>query len=394
VNYFGPSVGRSVAALHVDHLQFMTSCSLQVDSRAESIMVTTSCRRDPHDYAASSFFGRAGSHPELAHGPMVVAASAPAGKGRIVAWSDSTIWSSFATFQFDREKLAADIVCMLNRENNPLRLPLRMIALAGTLIVIFAGVKVLRADPALPVFLGGFIGVWSGVFGADEVHRAVYSLGPPRAPIHEVSFLWAGGHCAFPPALGDTGNLPLDVAYDTLLVSVQRLGLVPRVAYTYDELLTENTDAIFVISPVNHPPPATLSRIESFVRGGGALIVLDDGRLEGAGSAPDYMKIFGVDLRYTREKGAKGEPIIHSTLSNLTGLKGVPASGTFVGELAFEAGHVIYMRDAADYSRVEMGHCFNRPGKVARARYETIFWLLRDVLRLTPGDRRYYGVCE
>src|SRR5262249_16737264 len=156
----------------------------------------------------------------------------------------------------------------------------------------------------------------------------------------------------------------------------------------------EHTRALFVIAPVDRPPPSTLARIESFVRGGGALIVLDDGRLKGGGSAPHYMNLFGIEVRYTRQQGRKGEPIIHSALSGLTELKNVPAASTFVDHRAFGSGHVIYMRDAPDYSRVGMGHCFARPGKVARARYNTVFWLLRDVLRLVPEDRRYYGICE
>ena len=39
-----------------------------------------------------------------------------------------------------------------------------------------------------------------------------------------------------------------------------------------------------------------------------------------------------------------------------------------------------------------MGHCFARPWKAARARYETIYSLFRDVLQIVPSDRRSYGV--
>lgn len=395
VDYFGPFLGRHVAAMNLDHLQFMTSCSLELDSRAEPIVVARSCRRDPHDYANSSFFGRTGPHPELAHGSTVLAASVQAGKGRIAAFTDSTVWSSFAVFQFDREKLAAGIVCLLNREQSSWTLPLRASALVVLVLAIIIGRSSMRTGATLPLCLGGFLGVWSGIFGADRVHQALYDLGPPRSPIHEVSFLWQGGSCAFPPVLGGIGSLPLDRAFDTLLVSVQRLGLVPRVAYTYDDdLFTESTRALFVIAPVDRAPRSTMSRIESFVRGGGSLIVLDDGRLEGGGSAGEYMRMLGIDVRYTRQTGPNGEPGIHSALSGLTELNYVPSHGTFVGHRAFGAGHVVYMREASDFSRVGMGHCFARPGKLARARYDTVFWLLRDVLRLAGDDRRYYGFCE
>jgi hypothetical protein len=42
--------------------------------------------------------------------------------------------------------------------------------------------------------------------------------------------------------------------------------------------------------------------------------------------------------------------------------------------------------------RQGLGHCFARPWKAARDRYETIFGIVRDLLRIAPGDRRFYGV--
>jgi hypothetical protein len=395
VDYFAPTAGRSVGAIQVDHLQFMTSCSLELDSRAEPIITATSCRRDPHDYANSSFFGRVGPHPELAHGPTVLAATAPAGRGRIVAFTDSTVWSSFAVFQFDREKLAADLVSLLNRERSPLLVPLRAIALIASVMALIVGLVWVRIGGALPVFLGGLLGIWGGLLGTDRVHRVVYDLGPPRSPVHEVSFLWQGGSCAFPPVLGSIDPLLVDRSFDTLLVSLQRLGLVPRVAYTYDsDLFTANTRALFVIAPVDHPPQSTLSRIESFVRQGGSLVIIDDGRLGGNGSAPDYMRTFGIDLHYVKQRGAQNEDVVHSSLSGITEMTNGRASDTFIGHRAHGWGHVVYMRDAAQFSRTGMSHCFTRPGKISRSRYETIFSLVRDVIHLDVGDRRYYGILE
>jgi hypothetical protein len=70
----------------------------------------------------------------------------------------------------------------------------------------------------------------------------------------------------------------------------------------------------------------------------------------------------------------------------------VPAEDAFVARKLYERGQVVYMTDAADFSRQGMGHCFARPWKAARARYDTIFTLLRDVLRIAPDDRRFYGI--
>ncbi len=395
VNFFAPSIGKSPSAIHVKHLQFMTSCSLEVSINAEPIIVASGCRRDPHDYANPSFFGRSGPHPELSHGSTVLAASARAGKGTIAAFTDSTVWSSFAVFQFDREKLAADLVNLLNRDHSLAGPVLRVIAVITLVLTVsfcYCSVQLTEARLGL---IGLFIGGWGGVLISDRVHADLYDLGPSRSPVHEVAFLWQGGSCAFPPVLGDTGSLPMDRAFDTLFVSVQRLGFVPRVAYTYDkDLFTSDTRVLFVIAPVMNPPRSTLSRIQSFVQEGGMLIILDDGRLGGSGSAGDYLKTFGVHLKYTVSSTASNQPHVHSSLEGLSELKDTPASDVFVGYQAFGDGHVVYMREASEFSRAKMGHCFSRPGKSASERYKTIFWLLTNILKPVENDRRYYGICE
>ena len=93
VEYQAPVLGSHVAALHVDELGFMTSCSLSLAPNAEAIVAADGCFRDPHDYSSSSFFGRRGAHPELEHGRMVLAGAVQVGEGRIVAFTDSTVWS-------------------------------------------------------------------------------------------------------------------------------------------------------------------------------------------------------------------------------------------------------------------------------------------------------------
>ncbi len=193
VDYVGPRIGRPVGALHVDHLQFMTSCSLQISGNAEAVLAADECRREPHDYAGSSFFGRRGAHPEMEHGRTVLAAAVRVGRGRIAAFTDSTVWSSFAVFSFDCEKLAMDLVRLLNREPSPYELPIRGLAVAAGLIAVYMGLKMAGSGMALPAILVGLVGSWSGVAVSENLHRVIYAWPEPNDPVSEVTFLWQGG---------------------------------------------------------------------------------------------------------------------------------------------------------------------------------------------------------
>ncbi len=392
VDAFGPRIGRHVGALHVDHLQFMTSCSLEISGEAETVLAADDCRREPHDYAGSSFFGRRGAHPELEQGRTVLAATVRVGRGRIAAFTDSTVWSSFAVFSLDREKLAMDLVRLLNREPSPYERPVRGLAVIAALAALVVGLKRGSAGLAWPAVLLALAGSWAGMAAAEGLHRRVYAWPESNAPIDEVTFLWQGGACAFPPVLGTPESVPLDRSYDTLLVAVQRLGLVPRVAYTYDEdLLSPATRSMFVIAPANPPPPRTIARLREFVRTGGSLVIMDDSRIGRHGSAKDFLDAFDVSITYHDPQGPEGgqKPHVH-----IGGMEAVPApaGAAFVARKAAGRGQVVYIWDAADFSRNGLGHCFARPWKSARAWYETVFGILRDVLQIAPGDRRFYGI--
>jgi hypothetical protein len=392
VNCLGPSIGRHVGALHVDNLEFMTSCSLQLSGRAEPVLAADDCKREPHDYAGPSFFGRRGPHPEMEHGRTVLAATVPVGRGRIAAFTDSTVWSSFAVFSHDRDKLAMDLVRLLNRDPTKWGRPIRFVSIASALVALALAVALVRTRMALAAVLCGLGGLWTGLALSEGLHRWIYAWPEPNARISEVAFLWQGGECAFPPVLGTPESTPADRCYDTLMVSVQRLGLVPRVAYTYDQdLFRPDTRVIFVIAPVNVPPAATLSRIKDFVRRGGSLIVMDDSRIGERGSANEFLKLFDASITYHGPSADHSAEKPHVHIAGMDLIK-TPSTETFATRKVHEQGQLVYLWDAKDYSREFLGHCFARPWKAAKARYDTIYSLFRDILHVAPGDRRFYGV--
>ena len=149
---------------------------------------------------------------------------------------------------------------------------------------------------------------------------------------------------------------------------------------------------MFVVAPVNPPPVRTMSRLHDFVRRGGCLIVLDDSRIGERGSAKDFLRLFDATITYHGALSHDGSQRPHVHLGGGMMPVKVPDDDAFVARKLYEQGQVVYMSDAADFSRQGLGHCFARPWKAARARYDTIFVLLRDVLRIAPADRRFYGI--
>ena len=286
-----------------------------------------------------------------------------------------------------------DLIRLLNREPSPYELPVRVAALLALAVAVIVGGVLVRSGLAATAVFFGLLGCWSGVAASEVLHRWVYAWPPPNSPVDEVTFLWQGGACAFPPVLGTPSALPVDRCFDTLLVSVERLGLVPRVAYTFDaDFLKPETRAMFVVAPVNLPPARTIERLKTFVRDGGHLVIIDDFRFGEQGSAKAYLAAFDVPITYHAASDGGESVRLHVHLDGGMGSIPVPAADAFAARKLFGRGQVVYLSDAIDFSRQGLGHCFTRPWKAARARFETIFLILRDVLGIAPGDRRSYGI--
>ena len=71
---------------------------------------------------ARAFSAAAGRTPKWSTAGPYWPRRSRVGRGQIAAFTDSTVWSSFAVFSHDREKLAMDLVRMLNREPEPVRI--------------------------------------------------------------------------------------------------------------------------------------------------------------------------------------------------------------------------------------------------------------------------------
>ncbi len=394
VNYVAPRLIRNTASLHVENMMFMTSCSLQISFGAEAVIVASNARRDPHDYASPSFFGNHGPHPELVHGPLVLAASTRVGRGCLMAFTDSTVWSSFAVFENGHDVLALDMIRALNRSTPSCLIALRclsvFIAVLGVWVSVIACLRGSDVSLVLSMLLGGF---WAGIILSSQLHFWVHASPQPRVPVSVVSFRWRGGECAFPPVLGANENLAADVSYDTLRVSVQRLGLVPQVHYSdSEEMLGPSTRVFVVISPVESPDTHLLERIRSYVINGGHLVIVDDRRLDGHGSASAYLRTFGDSLAFSHRHTPDGGVHRSVTIQGSFTVLSPPDGECFVARRSVGAGSITYMRDAVLFSRESMGHCFSRPWQSALVKYKTVYWLFDQVLGVVSHDRRFYGV--
>jgi hypothetical protein len=368
----------------IENLEFMTSCSVAAERGDAQLMIVPRCALDEGDYANGSNFGARRSDPALHTGPTPLAAAGTYGRGRVSVFTDGTVMSGFALYNGGHGDYLLAQISWLARESPPWWGPLRVaLILLGWSLAAFGW----RFHPAqLPAT--GLALLLTGA-GIDAFHVRAYAAPPPGPKYREVEILWQGGSCAIPQSLGSIGSLDPKLAFDTMLTSVSRCGVWPRIVRDHADALSPRTEALFVVNPVWAPRPEFVSRLARFVAAGGDLVVLDRyAAYPGSSSAREFVRLAGGDL----EVEVLGNGGVHLVPVGFERVSTRSDLDLFVRRLG--EGRVYFGVDSGGWSRQGLGHAFNLPGDVERRRLSDLYALVREVSGMQEADRAVYGVIE
>lgn len=215
--YRRPSVAPHPVVRHVPPFMFATGCSLSTSLGCDSAMTGVRLGSLRGDYSQKNFFPVPGPRESLRFGSFCQMASRVYGRGRVLAFSDSTSFSSFFFFIPGKVELALGSIDWLNRTNafswaNQV---------AGWLGVLAAGVAllVLRRLPVAFAFAavagGAIAGGTAALHASDALGAAAY----PKVEV-EGERRWVGFDLAHSGIFLPIERLqsPVDVDYSTFFV--------------------------------------------------------------------------------------------------------------------------------------------------------------------------------
>ncbi|RLI63136.1 MAG: hypothetical protein DRO67_06200, partial [Candidatus Asgardarchaeum californiense] len=102
---------------HIEEFNFLTSCTLQAPLNSENVIIGNKIMSEPGTYSTENFFRESINTPECEYGLLLQATSLKYGKGRVVAFSDSTCFSSFCVFTDGYKEFSLGAIDYLNRYN-------------------------------------------------------------------------------------------------------------------------------------------------------------------------------------------------------------------------------------------------------------------------------------
>jgi len=285
----------------VEYIQFQTAASIKTrHPLAIPLLVGDRVVAEDADYSNERFFGELHPGPEDRHPPIVLAAERRLGRGRIILFADSTIFSSFSMMAPGNRELFQNLI----EQGTTHRSVLRLALIGAVFLFAFAGVRDHRAALALaiaPVVLA-FTTASSPQSSALETYPADWVDFDLLHSRLELRFDPLGTHG---PAIDD---------YSTFFAWVGRSGAMPRATRWPYESPSRPTILVNPDKPFSVPE---LEQIERYLKQGGRLLVLDDARFSTRSAASALMDRLGVAIRPTPQVVGlhdPGPPVLSANL--------------------------------------------------------------------------------
>ncbi len=292
--YRPPKILPHPVVQHMPAFMFASGCMMEAPLTAENVIIGYGQRSLYLDYAEKNFFPRDKTNEEtMEFGLFLQAAGVRFGQGRVLGFTDSTVWSNFYMHIPGKPELLLGCIEWLNRQNSwwgILRSVFLALAIFSLAFVVWAGTKISRVEFLWMAIFAIALGlpISTTVFGL--INRASYPLSQPKRDFIQVNFETEHSHYEL-PILHMTENAAH--SFHTFYLWLQRLGMAPAVKTKFSEALVDG-DAVVLINPHRPFSKTELQQFENYLTGGGKALILSDPRQHS--SAHQLLDMFGMSL--------------------------------------------------------------------------------------------------
>ena len=279
---------------NLPHFLFATTNTLDMPWYAQEIMVSYGLKNFQADYSQKNFFPEDSNAAEIQFGLFPQSCAVQYGKGSVLAFTDSTVYSNFWMFMPGKPELLLGSLQWLNRENAfPGQGPRLVLApVFITLLLANFLFWYINRDKFLVVvwLLSGLCALLCGVFVFSMINKRI--LPPPEPKEPYVSICFERGYSQFKLSDNLEGFLAdASEQLNTFYVWTQRLGCVPSVEKDLESALKKGYAAVLVKpgAPIKNP-----EKVLALVEEGANLVILDN--LASGGHSNGLLRLAGMEL--------------------------------------------------------------------------------------------------
>lgn len=421
---------------------FETSCTLDAPLSSDFVMVGYGLGREWIDYGHKNFFGNMTLDPGEDFGLFVQAAAAKHGRGRVVTFSDSTVFSNFSFSWPGKAELFLSSLDYLNRRNrfgnviNFLGLGVGLLAAAGLFWLLARA----RSRAFVPLFtVVGALATLAVALLVGRLNAVNYPRVQPREDYTTVAFetqysdVGLVEESSLISEQTDEAGLMEQALHGkkvyqdvnnfrTFFVNLGRLGVFPTVKKSLHEAL-HVAKVIVIINPSKPFAGEDLRHLDAFLKQGGRLLLMDsvtnnnlysNQLLKGfnarIGVLPESMKVSVGDSDEKPEAKPEAKPAgagntaaaVVAVSQTSRGDEQLPQKELrfpqlavlgdghpiFAGgdqrvvakEIKRGKGSIVVFVDSAYFSNAFMGRVYEKPDEKTLQAYKDMFWLFENYL--------------
>ena len=253
-----------------------------------SLIVADNVLSERADYSNDRFFGELVPSPDDRRGPLCLCAERPYGRGRVILFGDSTIWSNFSFYAVSNERLFASLIQQRGTVVGMFLVVLSYVCTWGTLTFTLK-----RAAPLyfqLPVREAVYWGISlvAVLFVTARACNSVqyrHALALPGDGLKRMALDMTNSHVELRADVRRGTDTDLH-DYSTFYAWLSRSGWSP---YCVDGHRYEDSRIpAMIVNPIAPIPHGTTERIRDYLHEGGKLLFLYDTDLV----RPDVVKSF------------------------------------------------------------------------------------------------------
>lgn len=364
---------------------FLTSCTLETSILAENVIIGNALLSESGTYSTENFFKLSPPNPSDEVGIFVQSASIKYGRGRVVAFTDSTCFSNFAIFMDGYPNYNLGVIEYLNRENS---YPYNYILFASS-IALWLSLFILYRRKNIKFFVIFIIIAYISIpFSANLftlVNRINYPLPEEKESYNKLVFLNLSDMVMI-DTYHSVVETPPECVFNTFFVWTQRVNYIPYIANTLQESLKFKPKAIIIINPTRGLNQRESELLRNYISNGGNLILMDTVRNSNSKSNSILGGYnIGINIAYninyiniTNNRTAITEPrlIVYGS-----GIVPYNSSDVHIAYKDVGSGRIIVVVDSYSFSNAVMGGSFVEPTEAQRAIYETEYYILEKMLK-------------
>lgn len=386
--YRRPKLFAHPVVRHLPPLHMATSSSMVGPVTGRRVMVGTTLLSDRLDYSVNSFFGDFKPDVSESFGSMLQSVAVERGRGRVLGFSDSTIFSNFFMFIRGKPELALGSITWLARANRfPFARP--VILVLGGAALLAAGLALRRSPrwPGLATLAASAVASFAVTARALDAWTERFSAFPhPMRPLPHVVFERGRTDWHIP----DFSELPEKSpgSFHTFYVWTQRVGYMP-VTRLFEDCF-DGSEVLVFLNPRIHFEPDEVRELEAWVRAGGRALVMDTPHARHSTAnallSPFGMRFEGAEVEsvLVRDAATKDSVATFGHAAPVVGgdpLLTLPEGGAVLSIARAGLGKVVALHASDCFSDAVLGTTSEVPDSAELALYRLEFRIFDELLR-------------